>query len=150
MGVTYREFLASAEVLSRGTDEIDLRNAASRAYYSAFHASRDVSHCCPNVVVRDAGQHEILIQRFKKYPSTSPGHESAKKIAFLLDQARGIRVRADYETRSSFHKRVTETQIHNVKRICKLTEDFKKAHAVPSAVPEAVPPTPVSDDKNKK
>lgn len=131
MSVTHREFLSSAESTARGVAEIDFRNAASRAYYSAFHACLSAASFCPIAAVPNAGQHEKLIQRFKRYPSADPRFPLANKIANLLDQAKGLRVRADYKIVSPFKKSVTETQIHNVKRLLGLVKDFEDAHAVP-------------------
>lgn len=131
MSVTHKEFLTSAEAMGRGTGEIDLRNAASRAYYSAYHACQNVVNFCPNVNVSDAGQHEKLILRFKRYPSTDPRHPLANKIANLLDQAKSLRVRADYKISLPFRRNATETQVHNVRRLLGLAQDFGNAHAAP-------------------
>lgn len=128
MSVTYREFLASAEVLRGGPAEIDFRNAASRAYYSAYHACKSVAEHCPKVTDPGTGSHEALILRFKRYPRTGPGHEFANKIWYLMDQAKGLRRRADYEISRPFLKGVTETQICNVKRILEQVAAFEKAH----------------------
>ncbi|MBF0369198.1 MAG: hypothetical protein HQL52_07045 [Magnetococcales bacterium] len=43
MGITPEEFLESGRILLQKKEEVDHRNATSRAYYGAFHACRNLA-----------------------------------------------------------------------------------------------------------
>lgn len=147
MPVSCHEFLNSAVQLVEGASEIDYRNAVSRAHYAAYHACKSVVHCCPVVKAENMGHHEFLALQFQKYPKEKSGHKAAHKIAWLMNQTRLARGRADYDIGNSFKQGYARTQVGNAKRIIDLTIEFSTKEAAPAATPTASP-APASDDKS--
>jgi uncharacterized protein (UPF0332 family) len=87
MSVEKEDFLEFAKNLSEDS-EINLRNAVSRTYYAAYHACSEIYR--PNGV-QNGGVHKHLVDSLKKSPDS---HD--RKIGFILDQLRLLRISADY------------------------------------------------------
>ncbi|MGL4861289.1 MAG: hypothetical protein ACRC5A_16455 [Enterobacteriaceae bacterium] len=103
MAVTPHDFLQSAEKLNDPECEITLRNAVSRAYYSAYHLTlqkvEKASVTLPGHV--KGGVHKRLIELFKCRDAgrvcDGLTDIQQKEIAELLDSAKKLRVKADYK-----------------------------------------------------
>ncbi|MFO0811464.1 MAG: HEPN domain-containing protein [Gemmataceae bacterium] len=97
--MTGRDFLESAGRLATSPEEADWRNAASRAYYAAFHVARDLLTALRFRVPRADRAHEYLYRRLNNC-----GHLAAQDAARLLHDLRTLRNRADYDLRLPFDK----------------------------------------------
>jgi len=86
------EFLRSAEILIKGNQEVDYRNAASRAYYSAFHLCRNFLDQHPKLKASFGAVHEKVIHDF-----LSNSDKRFQKIGKKLEQAKRLRHAADYK-----------------------------------------------------
>jgi uncharacterized protein (UPF0332 family) len=87
-------------------DEIGNRSAASRAYYSAFHASKPLADQLPDPIESD-GMHDRAIRAMKEYPVTVKNRDTAMaihRVGIQLAQCRSIRTRADYKCGEVFSK----------------------------------------------
>lgn len=120
MPCKHNDFMESArrsfEAEKTSKLEIDSRNAASRAYYSAFlHARQCLKPLDLNELPSydvDGGSHKKLRLAF----STS-GHKSLKAIADTLDAAQKIRCRADYDINDAFVPEKARQQIQKCQAI---------------------------------
>ena len=112
MAVTASVLLAAAARLLSGGNEVDYRNAASRAYYAAFHACRPVGLTLGLQEVPERGPHWDLIEIFKRQ-----GDTKYLSIAHMLEQCRRLRVRADYEIEEDFDEARAQTTLSQCERI---------------------------------
>lgn len=106
MGVTSRCFGASAQRLVLGKSEIDWRNAASRAYYGAYHAALAVAWYLPKATARRMGVHEGLQRRFEL-----EGSATSKDIAHVLRAMKVVRCSADYDLLKEFSRWDADEQL---------------------------------------
>lgn len=129
-----QDFLNSAQILATGTLEIDHRNAASRAYYAAFHNCSSVKQLCPdNAHLKiDAGEHTRLILRFREYPKDQPGSALARGISYILAQMKSDREDADYEISNDFTANRASLMLSEAKRMFDKTAQF--LHCVTNAL----------------
>lgn len=97
MAVSPRTLLESANTLLQGGEEIDHRNAASRAYYAAYHACRALADEGGLPSYADTGTHRALIDAL-----TGSRNNTCKGVGFLLRQCRKYRVAADYKIDEDF------------------------------------------------
>ena len=80
------DFLTTAQE-SIGKREVDYRNAASRAYYSAFHLCKGLVESFPI-----GASHEKVILALREHPD-----KRMKSLGNSLQQIKEIRVHADYK-----------------------------------------------------
>lgn len=115
-------FLNLALQLASANDEPRLRTAVSRAYYGAFHNTRDL--------IRDAGiqlpSSEQVHRRILQMLSNA-GHPSTREAGKLLDNLKAARNMADYDLVStaflgSSGPRLT---IDAAKRVLELVHDCR-------------------------
>ncbi len=120
------DFLGSAQSLVAGALEIDHRNAASRAYYAAFHNCSSVKHLCPdNAHLHiNAGEHKRLILRFREYPKKQPGSNLALGISYMLEKMKSDREDADYEISVDFPSDRASLMLSEAKRMFDKTSQF--------------------------
>lgn len=114
--VKFLDFLASLEkTLENGNDEIDRRNAASRAYYAGFHACKELA--CKFIIDENLenASHDKLITVLKS-------KDEYKTIGNQLAQAKNIRRKADYFIKSNFSVSDARLGLGQVKRIIKNVE----------------------------
>ncbi len=104
MSITYNDLLEFASSLP-DNKEVNNRNAASCAYYSALHKCREHYGSEFDITVK-GGSHEQLI----RYLNGSCD-KNEKELAFQLMQARKIRTIADYELEIDFKKSDRENAI---------------------------------------
>lgn len=116
MAVSPEQILQSAEELGNGAREIDRRNAASRAYYAAFH------RCLPLVegdVDGDFGVHRAVTNEL--YASMN---RTLRTVGSLLEQCKSIRVAADYKTASAFNKQRSDLALKLAQELLNKTDSF--------------------------
>ena len=87
MAITPDELLRTADELAQGDRESDWRNAASRAYYAAYHA------CIPFAFGSASAEpgHREIADRLTRPTAAMP----SRSVGYLLDQCRALRERAD-------------------------------------------------------
>lgn len=108
MAVTPRDRLRKAESLLNSGEEIDHRMAATEAYFAAY--GRVKAEFPDKHLFKHGGSHNSLIQSMIKVPEW-------RGIGHMLNQARIIRVKADYQLDEDFPVSKAKEQIELVKRI---------------------------------
>ena len=125
MAVTAQHFLDSAtEIIGRYSCEMDARNAASRAYYCAYHLAREAEQYLP-VIDGAHGKHETLILRFERVTPPNAASRDCRLVAQLLRQIRKIRVEADYELARTFRRSDAEVALALFPRIADIIGEAK-------------------------
>lgn len=109
MATTPSELLQTADELAQGVRECDWRNAASRAYYAAYHI------CIPFAFDSSSANpgHRELARRLT-HPTAATHRKSA---GYLLDQCRELRERADYRINADFQRDDAGTALRARQRI---------------------------------
>ena len=98
MAVTPNALFEAANVLGNSESEVDLRNAASRAYYAAYHQCRPLGQGLSLPSSPDqGGVHRKLIDTL-----TGASNRKLKSLGYRLEQCRKLRVMADYVIGSEF------------------------------------------------
>jgi len=97
MAVTPDVLLGAAKALGQGGAEVDQRNAASRAYYAAYHRCLPLGRYLGLSAERGRGVHRRLLDTL--LGSTDP---KVKSIAYMLDQCRKLQTQADYRIEGDF------------------------------------------------
>ena len=113
MAVTPEVLLAAAEALGHGNSEADWRNAASRAYYAAFHRCRLAAEDARLSFPETGSVHIGLIEALT-YP-LNPSR--IRRLGYLLDLCRGHRADADYRIDQDFPRVVAETVLAHTREI---------------------------------
>lgn len=124
MSVTANDYLVSAKAMLDGTSEVDYRNAASRAYYAAYHQGKEVEHLCPDVRVENVGVHTQLITKFEKYISPLAGWTQARNIGYTLKKMKLTRAQADYELGTDFPLTEAQLQIQMAEKLSTKVLEF--------------------------
>ena len=118
MAVTPRELLEAAAALGQRESEVDLRNAASRAYYTAYHQCRRLAQ---NPRLRPApgsgGAHRRVIDAL-----TGSQDRNLKTLGYMLEQCRKLRVTADYDIDGVFLSDDARTALAQCRRILNRAE----------------------------
>ena len=99
MAVTPEDLLSAAKAMSAGEEEVDWRNATSRAYYAAYHRCRTLAPHIGPYGGSGGGVHRQLVDELtdiKSYPRLVNG------LGYMLDQCRKTRATADYDIDLSF------------------------------------------------
>jgi uncharacterized protein (UPF0332 family) len=120
MPVTPNDFLNSAIFLIKHSKEMDYRNAASRAYYCAYHNAEAEAKAKKLPAIhyplgKRPGVHQVLIDKFKNHPK--PIYQ---QIGILLQQCKSFRTKADYYLHHNFTSTNAQNTIHTVKQITAL------------------------------
>jgi len=110
------EFLKSAEALLEKelVAEVDYRNAASRAYYSAYHSCLVLSNSYPstNDVKKEGGMHQQLIDKLCNHQD-----EQVKTVGYSLKQVKTRRVMADYKLTQDFTLQDAKFAVDSVQKL---------------------------------
>jgi len=115
------EFLKSAEILIKGNQEVDYRNAASRAYYCAFHLCRNFLNKQFDSQIGDEASHTRVICKLKDSPNSK-----LRKLGNKLEQVKRLRHAADYRLVYQFeYYKAKQTLSHSYKIKIEL-EDISK------------------------
>ena len=118
MPVTPQLLLESAKALAGGEAEVDQRNAASRAYYAAYHRCLPIAQRF-GLPARPEHVHRDLIDTLK-----TTRDNRLKSIAYMLNQCRKIRVDADYEINVPFTQGEAQTALSQCERIINQADSF--------------------------
>lgn len=122
MAIEPGEFLDLARRLIGEENEVGFRTAASRAYYSAFHACRRLASTLPKTAKRKkrTGSHQLLIDRLRHQPFPSENRKIARQIreiGNLLEKGRDGRTTADYKLERPFSRADAEETIARAEKI---------------------------------
>jgi len=107
------KFLESAKIIIEGGQEVDYRNATSRAYYCAFHLCRNFLNTLLHAQISDQASHEAVIGELINSPDNK-----LRKLGNKLRQAKRSRHIADYKL---FH----EFSYHEAKQTIKHSYEIK-------------------------
>jgi uncharacterized protein (UPF0332 family) len=119
MPISCEKFLLSAQTLLEGFEEVDYRNAASRAYYTAYHVCLTVANAAmlPDTST-SGGCHKRLIWRLTH--SKNRKHKFLHMtLGYMLNVILFDRISADYEINDDFSKNKAEVVVTHAKRIIK-------------------------------
>ena len=111
MSVTAKQLLEAAQVIGQRTSEVDLRNAASRAYYATYHRCRPIA-VSVGLAAGTTSVHSALIDTLTKSLD-----RKLKSVGYMLDQCRGLRAKADYQIESDFSPEETQTMARQCEEI---------------------------------
>ena len=92
-----KEFLTSAQKLIEKNSEVDYRNAASRAYYCAFHLCRILLEKLPQSQDNIGTSHQKIIDAL-----LLSSDKRLKLLGNQLKMARQLRHKADYKVDIKF------------------------------------------------
>ena len=112
MPVTPNELLEAAKVIGRGEAEVDWRNAASRAYYAAWHRCLPIGRSVGLSAQPGQGVHQQLIETL-----TGNRNTTLKSLGYMLRQCRDLRVEADYEIKTDFPPAAARTALEQCEKI---------------------------------
>jgi len=119
MTVSHLDFLNFAKTsLVANPTEFCSRNAASRAYYAAFHCCYSMRSHCPELKDEEIkGSHVKLYKRFQNLPMSEPGAALLKKMAYLALMMKEIREFADYRVNKEFNNQDALQQISDAEKV---------------------------------
>ena len=118
MSVTPAQILEAARALAHGEAEVDQRNAASRAYYAAYHRCLPIARGMGLAARPEHGAHRNLIDTLTNPNARGVSENNKlKSLGYMLDQCRRLRVQADYEIGKNFKKDDTKTALAQCTRI---------------------------------
>ena len=124
MSITPDDLLNEARNHAERPEEIGLRTAVSRGYYSGYHRALTVSYLCPKPPSlppsRSEGSHAALIRRFQSVPKNFQGAALARQIAVILARGRALRVEADYKLDQTVPPIDARLSIHYAEQLEKL------------------------------
>lgn len=110
-----REFLVLSDELSQRSEEASWRTAASRAYYAAFHRTRDFLTSLGFQTRRSDQAHAGLYRRL----SCTKRNELNEASRLLMD-LRGLRNAADYDIVPVFPKSKADQAVYGVQAVFEL------------------------------
>src|SRR5262249_51250360 len=108
-------FLILAERLAQESTEAEWRTAASRAYYAAFHAAKELLAVLGFVMPRDDTAHRQVSYRLQNC-----GHPQVVAAGAQLDTLRKDRNRADYDLKRVFDRKQGVVPVQDAKSILPL------------------------------
>lgn len=118
MSATPDDFLKFAKSVAASSQEIDLRNAASRAYYAAFHCCNLCRQWGQNAADAAAkGSHDRLYARLKNVQGNDEISKLLKGMAFLALEMKEVRVAADYALDMDFDIHTTKQQLKDAEKV---------------------------------
>lgn len=130
MAVNPDDLFKAAKTLIQSEDEVSQRNAASRAYYAAYHRCLALSLHLRLEAALGHGVHARL--RDALYRSKD---SRVRSIAYILNECRKHRGQADYEIEQDFSPEDARTAINQCERI------MTKANALTQkSTPRAITP----------
>lgn len=107
--VDAKEFLDSAyQILQGAKGEVDYRNAASRAYYTAYHLAKKRVDQSAAI----GASHEKIIVALQNSP-----HQQERSLGNRLREIRNSRVWADYQLDEEFPRSESDRVLRIVKRL---------------------------------
>jgi uncharacterized protein (UPF0332 family) len=128
MPVTPTLLLEAAQALRQGGSEVDQRNAASRAYYAAYHRCLPIAEGI-GLVATGKGVHRDLIDTL-----IGARPPKLKSIGYMLEQGRRLRVKADYEIASEFARDQAQTVMGHCEAIFNSADVFERKAREPDEI----------------
>ena len=125
MAVSPNQLLEAAQELAEGSREVDFRNAASRAYYAAYHRCRPIAK---RHGLRSSGRgvHGDVIDGLRT--ATKP---KLKQMAQLLARCRGLRVKADDNIDEAFRRSEAQASTRQAQKIFTVADEFEGTSTSP-------------------
>lgn len=120
MAVTPEGLLDSAKSIAKGDQEVDWRNASSRAYYAAYHRCRLAAQQARLSIAETGGVHAALVDTLTAPLSSAP----LKSLGYLLEQCRRRRVKADYHIDDVFPQDLADATLADSERILRKADAF--------------------------
>jgi len=120
--VNAQEFLMTAQELLQGNREIDYRNAASRAYYCAFHRCKMLLEELPNSQGSIGASHQKVILELLYYPD-----KEVNKLGKKLEQAKRLRQKADYQLKVTFSRYEASRIVSQVQNLLSEVDDYLRS-----------------------
>jgi uncharacterized protein (UPF0332 family) len=120
--MTGRDFLPLATRLAAGSEEADWRTAISRAYYAAFHVSRDLLFQLGFVVPPDEKAHNFLYVRLNNCGNTAIGTTAGN-----LHALRRLRNAADYDMSKTIDAQLASNQVRLASTIIQTLDNLTPA-----------------------
>lgn len=114
-----RDILRLAESLSSAKEEVALRTAAGRAYFAAFHASRDLMDSLGFTPPKAELVHSFVWRRLSCCENSRLG-----RVGNALQDLRKIRNVADYELRAHFDSHQAAKAVGTSLRILDIIESL--------------------------
>ena len=108
----FRDYLGVAIRLRDGTTEAEWRSATSRAYYAAFHVARQLLFSLGFAVPTSDRGHAHLWLRL-----SNAGHPDVEVAGNRLNNLRGDRNSADYDTHRAVGQRVAARHVQLAEQI---------------------------------
>ena len=113
MSVEPSDFLDASKRIIENNIEICFRNAASRAYYAAFHSCKTIAPETPY----GGATHQKVIDDLIEDPAF-------RALGYMLKQCKAIRTRADYKLDDDFLKRDADLCISQSEKIMSRCSDL--------------------------
>jgi uncharacterized protein (UPF0332 family) len=114
-----KEFLTSAQKLIEANSEVDYRNAASRAYYCAFHLCRILLEKLPQSQDNIGTSHQKIIDAL-----LLSSDKRLKLLGNQLKMARQLRHKADYKVDIKFTRYEASRVLSYVRKIVLEVDHF--------------------------
>ena len=125
MAITPHDLLQYAESLLEESGEIQLRNAAGRAFYAACHSCLPLCDRLESGPDLREGTHSRIIRLLSDYHGPDDSiTRRVRALGVMYKQARDLRSKADYEIESDFTEGEAETVLGTVKRIVERTAEL--------------------------
>ena len=119
MAVRPKQLLDAANEMAKGSQEVDFRNAASRAYYAAYHRCRPIAKR-NGLRSSDRGVHSDVINTL--LTTTKP---RLKQLAQLLTRCKGLRAKADYNIDEDFRRSEAQASTRQAQKIFTIADEFE-------------------------
>ena len=120
MAITPEEILAAASVLLGGGGEVDWRNAASRAYYAAYHRCRRLSLEEGLALGQGGSAHAGVVNALRQMGNARP----LRELAGMLDRCRLRRRDADYAIEKEFARDLANAVVEDCGNILVKADAF--------------------------
>ena len=120
MAVTPDVLHGAAEDLSNGREEVDWRNAVSRAYYAAYHRCKQLAPNAAGQFGVQGGSHESLCRALMDIRRPT----AVRRVGIMLDHCRKYRNVADYDIGDAFPRATCLTVMQSTKSILEQVESL--------------------------
>jgi uncharacterized protein (UPF0332 family) len=117
--MTGRDFLTLANQLAAGRTEAEWRSAVSRAYYAAFHVTRQLMEDLGFAVPRGERAHAYLWMRLYNC-----GDSRIQQAGADLNALRGLRNQGDYDLRRPLLQKIARPQVRLAQRIIQILDSM--------------------------
>lgn len=138
-------FTFGVSLLNSDSSEVQLRTAASRIYYSGYHAVLQmVDQYCSDLSAAEKvgkGVHAVLIERLDGKSKDVQFDRALKRLSAALKAAKDLRSQADYELQRSFNYKSAK-EIHAYCTNIRTSIIQIMGPQAASATPDSQPSTP--------